>query len=380
MKLFDVYSRFDVHLKKANGVYVYDENENPYLDCYGGHGVISIGHNHPHWKTRIQEQMENISFYSNSVKLDIQDEFAEKLGAVSGYSDYNLFLCNSGSEANENALKLASFHTGKKKVIAFKNSFHGRTSASLNVTSNPSLSSALNKQNFPVCFLQLNDAYMVKEVLKKGDVAAIIVEGIQGVGGLDEPTEYFLEKLSQLSKEFGAVLILDEIQSGYGRTGKFFAHQHSGIKPDIITMAKGMGNGFPIAGLLISPEIKAISGQLGTTFGGNPLACAAGLAVLEILEKENLIENASNLGEVFLNEFSKLNGIKKIKGKGLMMGIEFEYPISGLRKELLYDFKIFTGSSANPKQIRILPPLSIKDYELGSLKSALKQIEYEEVY
>lgn len=380
MELFTIYSRFDVELQKGKGAYVYDTDGQAYLDLYGGHGVISIGHQHPHFVSRLQDQLEKISFYSNSVHLPIQEELATKLGEVSGTTEYNLFLCNSGSEANENALKLASFHTGKKKIISFKNAFHGRTAASLNITDNAHLSAPINKANFPVSFLDLNDCYMVKEILKKGDVAAVIIEGIQGVGGLDMPTPYFLEKLGELTKEFGALLILDEIQSGYGRTGKFFAHQYSNVRPDLITVAKGMGNGFPIAGLLIQPEIEAKKGMLGTTFGGNPLACAAALSVLETIEEENLMSKVKVTSTQIVDALQNLPGVKKVKGKGLMLGLEFEFPISFLRENLLKNHQIFTGASSNSKLLRILPPLTIEDYELFTFSEALKTIEYDEVY
>jgi acetylornithine aminotransferase len=380
MELFNVYQRFNVKLEKAKGVYVYDDQEQSYLDLYGGHGVVSIGHQHPHFVERVKKQLHQLTYYSNSVHFPIQEKLAHKLGEISNCSDYQLFLCNSGAEANENALKLASFHTGKKKVIAFKKSFHGRTSGALNVTNFPNLSAQINKSNFPVSFLDLNDAYMVKEILKKGDVAAIIVEGIQGVGGLNEPTAYFLEKLGELAQEYGALLILDEIQSGYGRTGDFFAHQFSSVKPDLITVAKGMGNGFPIGGVLISPKVQAKKGMLGTTFGGNPLACAAALAVIETIEKENLMDHVKEISEDFKKELKALPGVRKIRGRGLMLAIDFDFPIGNLRQDLLDQFQILTGGSSQAKQLRILPPLSIENYELNQLTQALKKLEYEKVY
>ena len=311
--------------------------------------------------------------------MPIQEELADKLGKVSGYEDYNLFLCNSGAEANENALKLASFKTGKTKVIAFRKSFHGRTAAALNITDNPNLSAPINNKNYQVSFLDLNDAFMVKEVLKKGDVAAVIVEGIQGVGGLDMPTSYFLEKLSSLTKEHGALLILDEIQSGFGRSGKFFAHQYANIQPDIISIAKGMGNGFPVAGILISPEIEAKNGMLGTTFGGNHLACAASLAVLETMEEESLLEQVNLVSKQLIDQLKEMK-VKSIKGKGLMVGVEFDFPVAELRKKLLFDYHIFTGASANPNLLRILPPLNITNKELAPFVEALqKELAYEKV-
>ena len=380
MELFNVYQRFDVNLKNAQGAHVYDDKNQEYLDFYGGHGVISIGHNHAHWKNRIQDQMNGISFYSNSVRLDIQQELAFKLGEISSYPEHSLFLCNSGAEANENALKLASFHTGKKKFIAFKDSFHGRTSGTLNVTYNKKLASPMNKCNFPVSFIEINDVYMLKKILTEGDVAGVIIEGIQGVGGLNEASAYFFERLVTLCKEFGALLILDEIQSGFGRTGKFFAHQHSGIEADIITVAKGMGNGFPVAGVLISPEIQSYPGMLGTTFGGNPMACAASIAVIETLKKEKLLDNASQMELVVRQYIQDMPSVKKISGRGLMLGLEFNFPIDELRKTLLYDFKIFTGSSVNPNQLRILPPLCIQQEQLMILKKGLKLTAYESVH
>ena len=372
--LFDVYPRFNITPEKAEGVYVWDTNGQQYLDLYGGHGVISIGHTHPKYKEALAAQLNKIGFYSNSVDMPIQEELAQKLEEQSGYEGYKLFLANSGAEANENALKLASFHTGKKKVIAFKGSFHGRTAAALNVTDNSKLSAPLNIENFPVAFLDLNDEEQLMKALEKKDVAAVIVEGIQGVGGLDAPSNSFLKFLSVKCQEKGAILILDEIQSGYGRSGEFFAHQHGDIQADIVTLAKGMGNGFPIGGLIIHPEIEASYGLLGTTFGGNHLACAAGIAVLDVLKEENLLENAVKVSDYLMEQLQGIDEIKKIKGKGLMLGVELGYPVKEVRTKLLNDYHIFTGASANPNLLRILPPLTITKEQIIAFAEALKEI------
>lgn len=374
MKLFDVYPRYSVAPQRAEGVYVYDQNKTRYLDLYGGHGVISIGHGHPKYLEAVTAQIRAIPFYSNAVEIPLQDELAEKLGKLSGYEDYALFLCSSGAEANENALKLASFATGRKAVIAFRNAFHGRTAAALNVTDNPSLSAPLNEENFPVIRLALNDQEGVQKALDTQEVAAVIVEGIQGVGGLDQPTPEFLQFLSDACKKAGTKLILDEIQSGFGRSGNFFAHQHAQIRPDIISMAKGMGNGFPVGGVLIHPDIEAKHGMLGTTFGGNHAACAASLAVLEVLEAEKLIQNAQTLGEHIRKELQSIPAVRKVKGNGLMLGLELDFAVSALRKKLLFEHHIFTGSSANPNLIRILPPLSIRETQISPFIQALKQL------
>ncbi|WP_347373425.1 aminotransferase class III-fold pyridoxal phosphate-dependent enzyme [Aequorivita sp. Q41] len=372
--LFNVYPRFNITPTFAKGVYVFDENNQKYLDLYGGHGVISIGHSHPYYVEKIQQQLEKIGFYSNAVQMPLQEALAVKIQQLSGCNTHQLFFCNSGTEANENALKLASFHTGKKKVIAFKNSFHGRTAAALNVTDNPKLSASLNLHNFEVVFIDLNDEVKLLEALKLKDVCAVIIEGIQGVGGLDMPSEAFLKFLEKNCSSHHALLILDEIQSGYGRSGKFFAHQYANITPDIITMAKGMGNGFPIGGVLIHPKVKAKSGMLGTTFGGNHLACAAALAVVEVIEKENLVVHAQEMGSFAIQEFAAIPKVKQIKGKGLMLGLEFDFPIKELRNSLLNEQYIFTGSSANPNVLRILPPLSIQKEELQKFTQALKSL------
>ncbi|MFT7612847.1 MAG: acetylornithine/N-succinyldiaminopimelate aminotransferase [Parvicellaceae bacterium] len=372
MNLFDVYPRFDVTPTRANGVYLFDENNQAYLDLYGGHGVISIGHNHPEYIGKVSQQLNQIGFYSNSVNMPIQDEYADKLTKVSGYPKYKLFLCNSGAEANENAIKLASFHTGKKKVVAYKGGFHGRTAATLNVTDNKKLSSQINLSNFDVDFIELNNKKQLIESLKGEDVSAVIMEGIQGVGGLNEPTEEYQIFLSEACSKYGALLILDEIQSGFGRTGNFFAHQASKIEPDLISMAKGMGNGFPVAGVLIHPKIKASLGLLGTTFGGNHLACAAGLSVLNVLNNEKLMLNVQSVSKSFIAEINHIPAVKNIKGRGLMLGLEFDFPIAALRLKLLNEHHIFTGASANPNLLRILPPLTIKTEELTHFISALK--------
>ncbi|MFT6167456.1 MAG: acetylornithine aminotransferase [Vicingaceae bacterium] len=374
MDLFNVYPRFDITLTKAKGVYVYDDQNIEYLDLYGGHGVISIGHTHPTYTKSLKAQIDKIGFYSNSIKMPIQNELAQKLAEQSAYPKYHLFLCNSGAEANENAIKLASFHTNRKKVIVFKNSFHGRTSAALNITDNVNLSAPINANNFPVVFIDLNNEEQLINALKTNDVCAVIVEGIQGVGGLDAPSEGYFSFLAESCKTYGALLILDEIQSGFGRSGQFFAHQHANIQADIITMAKGMGNGFPIGGVLIHPKIKAISGMLGTTFGGNPLACAASISVLDTLKNENLLDNVKAVNSYLVKALEEISSIKKIKGRGLMLGVEFDFPIKEIRFQLLKEYHIFTGASANPNLLRILPPLCITKEQTKPLITALKEI------
>lgn len=373
MDLFDVYPRFNVELVKAKGVYVYDDKGQAYLDLYGGHGVISIGHSHPHYVDRLQKQLNAIGFYSNSVGMSIQQDMAHKLGELSGYPDYHLFLCNSGAEANENALKLASFHTGRKRVIAFKGSFHGRTAAALNVTDNAKLSAPINAHNFPVEFIELNQPEQLKAAFEKGDVSAVIVEGIQGVGGLDLPTDEFLELIAESCKKHNALFIMDEIQSGFGRSGQFFAHQTASVQADIICIAKGMGNGFPVGGILINPSIKASSGLLGTTFGGNHLACAASLAVLETIEQEQLMEHVKTIHQYLVTALKEIPAIIRIKGKGLMLGVELAEPIQALRKQLLEEDHIFTGNASNPHVLRILPPLGITKEEVQPFIAALKK-------
>lgn len=357
MNLFDVYPLFDIEIVRGKGCRVYDADGNEYLDLYGGHAVISVGHCHPYYVEKLTEQLNKLGFYSNSVINGLQKTLAGKLGKISGYDDYSLFLINSGAEANENALKLASFHNGKKRVLSFCKSFHGRTSAAVRVTDNPKIIAPINEM-IPVTYLPLNDAQAVEEELKKGDVSSVIIEGIQGVGGIQLPSIMFLQELRALCTKYGAVLIVDEIQSGYGRTGKFFAHQYAGIRPDIITVAKGIANGFPMGGVLISPLFKPVYGMLGTTFGGNHLACAAAIAVLDIMEKENLLENVQQVGNYLLTELRKMPRIREVRGEGLMIGIEFGEPVKALRTKLLFEEKVFTGV-AGTNTIRLLPPLCL---------------------
>ena len=357
MKPFDVYSLWPVEPVKAQGCKIYDKEGIEYLDFYGGHAVISIGHTHPHYVKMLTEQLNKMAFYSNAVINSLQVEYAEKLGKMSGYDDYSVFLVNSGAEANENALKLASFHNGRKKVVSFKHSFHGRTFAAVKVTDTPEYLAPIN-ENMDVIFLPFNDIEAVRSTLSKQDISSVIIEGIQGIGGIQVPDPTFLQELSEICKETGTVLIVDEIQSGYGRTGKFFAHQYAGIKPDIITIAKGMGNGFPVSGVMISPEFKAVRGQLGTTFGGNHLACTAAIAVLDVMKEENLIENAANVGQFLLEELKKFPQIKEVRGHGLMIGLEFEVPIKTMRDQLLFEQKVFTGVTGT-HVFRLLPPLCL---------------------
>lgn len=361
MNLFDVYSLYDIEPKSGNGCYVYDAEGNEYLDLYGGHAVISIGHSHPTYIKAISEQVSKLGFYSNSVQNYMQSQLAERLGNLSGYNDYSLFLCNSGAEANENAFKLASFHTGRKKVLAFNNSFHGRTSGAVAATDNPKIVSPFN-QTPNVEFVPLNDINAVEEKLSEGDFCAVIIEGIQGVAGIRMVDDDFLVKLHKATRSHGAVLILDEIQSGYGRTGKFFAHQYSGIRPDLITCAKGIANGFPMGAVLISKDFKPVKGMLGTTFGGSHLACAAAIAVLDVMERENLISNAKNIGEYMISKLSEIEGPLEIRGRGLMIGIEIKGSAPQLRKQLLYGHRIFTGG-AGEHTVRLLPALTITKTE-----------------
>lgn len=357
MKLFDVYPLFDINIVRGKGCHTYDDKGTEYLDLYGGHAVISIGHSHPVYVKALSEQASRLGFYSNSVQNRLQEAFAEKLGKACGYEDYSLFLINSGAEANENALKLASFHNGRKKVVAFRKGFHGRTSAAVRVTDNPKIVAPIN-EGFDVTFLPLNDLDTVRKALENRDVCAVIIEGIVGIGGIQVPRADFLQELRKICTETGTILILDEIQSGYGRSGKFFAHQYAGIQPDLITVAKGIGNGFPMGGLLISPMFTASYGMLGTTFGGNHLACAAGLAVLEVMENEKLVENAAKVGNFLMSELRQIEGIKEVRGLGLMIGIEFETPIRDIRSKLLFEKHVFTGVSGT-HVIRLLPPLSL---------------------
>ncbi len=373
MKLFDVYPLYDIAPVSAKGVILTDDKGQEFLDLYGGHAVISIGHGHPHYIKRLKEQIDKIGFYSNAVQNPLQQELAEKLGRLSGCDEYHLFLCNSGAEANENALKLASFHTGKSRVIAFHNSFHGRTSAAVATTDNPAINAPINKQQ-KVSFLAFEDIDAFKHEVEKGDVCAVILEAIQGVGGLDEPTTTFYQQVAKICKKHGVVLIADEVQSGFGRSGKFFAFQHHGIEPDIISIAKGMGNGFPVGGILIHPRIKASHGLLGTTFGGNHLACTATLAVLEVLEEEKLISKAQELGRYFTEKALQIPEVKRVKGKGLMLGLEFDFEVAPIRKKLIYDQHIFTGSAKDKKVLRILPALTIHKTHIDHFFDALKQV------
>lgn len=372
MKLFDVYPLMNVTPVKARDCAVWDNEGNEFLDLYGGHAVISIGHSHPHYIKRLTEQLNEIGFYSNSVQNPMQVELAEKLGKICGLDDYSLFLCNSGAEANENALKLASFHNGKSRVIAFDKAFHGRTSMAVAATDNPKIQAGVNKGH-QVTFLPLNDAAAVENELKKGDVCAVIIEGIQGIAGIQLPDDSYLQQLEKLCKQYDAVLILDEIQSGYGRSGNFFSFQTSGIQPDLVTVAKGMANGFPMGGVLIAPKFKASHGMLGTTFGGNYLACAAALAVLEVMEQESLIKNTLEVGNYLINQLKTLSNIKAIRGKGLMIGIEFEGPVAPIRKALLEEKRIFTGVSST-NIIRLLPPLTLTKAMADQFVKALKEI------
>lgn len=375
MNLFDVYPLYDISPVKGEGVFVYDEAGTKYLDLYGGHAVISIGHSHPEYVKAITDQVGKLGFYSNSVKNPLQEELAEKLGKVSGCKDYALFLCNSGAEANENALKLASFHTGRSRIIYFEKGFHGRTSGAVAVTDNESIKAPFNK-NHEVTKLAFDDLPALEKELEKKDVAALIFEVIRGVGGLEEASAEYYKAASEMCKKYGTILIADEVQSGYGRTGDFFGFQKYGIRPEIISIAKGMGNGFPIGGILIDEAIKPKHGMLGTTFGGNHLACAAGIAVLDVIEKENLLQNAENLFEYVKERSAEIPQIKRLYGRGLMIGLEFDFEIAGLRKELLFNHKVFTGASSNKKQLRILPPLNIQkehfDIFFEALKSAVK--------
>jgi len=371
MSLFNVYPLFDITPVKAKDVYVYDENNVEYLDLYGGHAVISIGHSHPKYVSAISNQVSKLGFYSNAIQNPLQVALVAKLEALSGCKEYQLFLCNSGAEANENALKLASFHNGKSKVLAFKNSFHGRTSAAVATTDNPKIVAPINAQQ-EVDFVELGDLISVENILKANQTCAVIIECIQGVGGLDESTTEFYQGLERLCKQYNTILIADEVQSGFGRTGDFFAFQKHNILPDIISIAKGMGNGFPVGGILIHPNIKPSFGLLGTTFGGNHLACAASLSVLEVLEEEKLLKNANEISAYFIEKAKELPSLKSIKGRGLMLGLEFDFPVSELRKQLIHKHHMFTGSAKNPNLLRILPPLTIQKKHIEAFFEALK--------
>lgn len=373
MENYKVYPVFDINVVKAQGAYVWDDKGAKYLDMYGGHAVISIGHSHPKYVSNITKQVNEIGFYSNSIKIPIQEELAHALGEVSKFPDYHLFLCNSGAEANENALKLASFKTGRKKVLAFKNGFHGRTSLAVATTDNPKIQAPVNPTDH-IDLFELNDSDAVRKALATEEYAAVLIEGIQGIGGIYEPDQEFLEALETACRDTGTILILDEIQSGYGRTGKFFAFQYTNIRPDLITVAKGMGNGFPIGGVLISPRFEASYGQLGTTFGGNHLACAAGLAVLDVINEEGLIRNCEDIGTYIKSELSPLEKINEVRGKGLLLGLEFDESVKEIRTRLIKEYKIFTGAATNPNVLRLLPPMGIGKQEADAFITALKEI------
>lgn len=378
MTLFNVYPLNNITITTAKGSYVWDQDGVQYLDMYGGHAVISIGHTHPHWVKRIEDQLEKIAFYSNSVVIPIQKELAAKLGRLSGKEDYQLFLCNSGAEANENALKLASFVNGRKKIIAFKKSFHGRTSLAVAATDNPAIVAPVNETD-NVIFLPFNDEAALKACFEEQgkEISSVIIEGIQGVGGINIANDSFLQLIRTLCDEYGAVYIADSVQCGYGRSGKFFAHDFAGVNADIYTMAKGMGNGFPVAGILIAPSIQPKHGMLGTTFGGNQLACAAALAVLEIMEEEKLMENAKANGEYLMEKLKAVEGLKNVRGRGLMIGFDLSDELKDLKKKLLFDFKVFTGE-AKPNVIRLLPSLALTmkqiDEFLFSLGEAIEEL------
>lgn len=371
MNLFDVYPLNDITIVKAAGSYVWDDTNQKYLDLYGGHAVISIGHTHPHYVKRLQDQLHKVGFYSNSIKIPLQLELAKKLGEISGKKDYQLFLCNSGAEANENALKLASFYNGRKKIIAFKKAFHGRTSLAVAVTDNPAIVAPVN-QTDKVIFLPFNDEAALEDAFKQDDICAVIIEGIQGVGGINVAADSFLQKIRNLCDTHNAVYIADSVQCGYGRTGKFYSHDQSGVNADIYTMAKGMGNGFPVAGISIAPKIHAKYFMLGTTFGGNHLACAAALAVLEVMEKDALMKNAEAVGNYLISELKKLPQIIEVRGRGLMIGIELPEALKDVKKNLLFKHKIFTGE-AKPYVIRLLPALNITKVEADIFLEAFRE-------
>jgi acetylornithine aminotransferase len=372
MKLFDVYSLYDIEPVRGEGNYVFTADGTKYLDLYGGHAVISIGHAHPRYVEAVSHQVAQLGFYSNSVHNSLQEQLAERLGRVSGYDDYSLFLCNSGAEANENALKLASFHTGRSRVLAFSRAFHGRTSGAVAATDNPAIQSPFNATS-NVEFAPLGDIAAVEQKLSSGEFCAVIIEGIQGVAGIQMPGDDFLRQLRELTQRLGVVLVLDEIQSGYGRTGRFFAHQYSGIRPDIITVAKGIANGFPMGGVLIGPQFEARKGMLGTTFGGNHLACAAAIAVLDVIESEGLIANAAGVGEYLLCELRKIEALADVRGRGLMIGIDVEGSGSDLRRRLLFEQHVFTGG-AGAHTVRLLPALTIGKADADKFLTALKQL------
>lgn len=372
MKPFDVFPVFDINIVKGEGCYVYDDKGNKYLDLYGGHAVISVGHTHPYYVEKVTDQLNKIAFYSNSIVNKLQQELADKLAEQCGYPDYDLFLVNSGAEANENAMKLASFHNGRKKILSFSKAFHGRTSATVVATDNPAYISPFNESD-RVTFAPWDDIYFVKKELETKEYAAVMIEGIQGVGGIKIPHREFMKELRQLCTDTGTILILDEIQSGYGRSGKFFAHQYMDIKADLITVAKGIANGFPMSAVLISPMFKAVHGQLGTTFGGNHLACAAAIAVLDIMKNEKLVENAAKVGEYLMSELRRFHQIKEVRGFGLMIGLEFEEPIKEIRSKLLFEHKIFTGVTG-AHVIRLLPPLTLTKEQADHFLAEFKKV------
>lgn len=375
MKLFDVYPLYDLEIVKALGSTVWDEKGQAYIDFYGGHAVISIGHTHPHYVERVEKQLEKVGFYSNSVRIGVQQEFADKLGQVSGHDDYQLFMCNSGAEANENAMKLASFHTGRKKIVAMHGSFHGRTSLAVAATDNPNIVAPVN-QTENVVFVTLNDESELEGVFKTmgGEIAAVIIEGIQGVGGIRIASDEYLRKIRSLCDQYGSVYIADAVQCGCGRTGKYYSHDWAGVNADVYTMAKGIGNGFPVAAISIAPHIAPKYGMLGTTFGGNHLACAAGLAVAEVMLKDNLTENAGKMGDYLMDELRKLPNVKEVRGKGLMIGIELFEDSAPLRKKLLFDEKIFVGSSSDKNTFRLLPALNISTENCDKLLASLRKL------
>lgn len=371
MNLFDVYPINPIEIVKGVGSLVYDAQGTEYLDMYGGHAVISIGHTNPRYVERLENQLHQIGFYSNSVEIPLQKQLAEKLGQVSGKTDYQLFLCNSGAEANENALKLASFYNGKKKVIAFHKAFHGRTSLAVAATDNPKIVAPVNETD-NIIFLPWCDEAALEQAFAENEISSVIIEGIQGVGGIQVATESFLQKIRSLCDEYNAVYIADSVQCGYGRTGKFYSHDFAGVDADIYSMAKGMGNGFPIGGISISPKIKPAYGMLGTTFGGNHLACAAGLAVLEVMEQDNLMQNAATVGDYLINELRKYDEVKEVRGRGLMIGIELPAELANVRKELLYKHHIFTGE-AKPNVVRLLPALNLTQAHADRFLEAFAQ-------
>lgn len=371
MKLLDVYPLYDVTPVSGLGATITDQDGQEYLDFYGGHAVISIGHRHPHYVARLEEQLHKLTFYSNSIQNPLQSQLANLLAELSGCHDYDLFLCNSGAEANENALKLASFITGKKRVISFQNGFHGRTSGAVAATDNDKIKAPYN-QDHHVSILSLEDKESLQNTLAQGDVCGIIIESVQGIGGLGSPSADFFSYVAEQAQHYGALLIADEVQSGYGRTGKFFGYQHFDVSPDIITVAKGMGNGFPIGGVLLKDSYPVTHGMLGTTFGGNHLACAAGIAVLEVIAQENLIEHAAKMGDYLYEQSKEIDAIKSVEGLGLMCGLSFDEPIRQLRKELIFNQHVFTGSSKKPNQLRILPPLNITEDHIDTFYTKLK--------